>query len=123
MRLILAREVQSGNTFAYSHWKVRYRDKLAWECCMHAAMHLAKDRLGPPTGRRRVAFTAYRGRRLDDDNLVGGLKHARDQLVRFGLLTDDNAAGATFTYDQQLAKDSPLGAGRPCLVIDISEDA
>lgn len=119
MRLILPREVQSGNALAYRHWRVRYRDKLAWECCLHAALAIARDRLGTATPGRRVTFTAYRKRMLDDDNLVGGLKHCRDGLVRVGLLTDDNAAGATFTYHQQLASLSPLGKGVPATVIEI----
>ena len=40
--------------------------------------------------KRKVIFTSYRSRRLDSDNLSGGLKYLRDTLKDVRLIYDDS---------------------------------
>lgn len=50
---------------------------------------------------KRVVFTAYLARLMDDDNLRGAIKAARDGLVDSGLLHDDGpTSGHEFIYTQ-----------------------
>jgi hypothetical protein len=116
--LLLAREIQSGNALAYRHWRVRHKDKVAWLLLLRAQLRTDKC---VPAGRKAVTITAYRKRRLDDDNLIAGAKHLRDSLITVGLIKDDNATWAAFTYRQELASASPLGKGKPCTSIQIEE--
>lgn len=117
--MTLPREAQSGNALAYSHWRVHYRDKMAWKFLMGSAIARADVMPVRATGPRHVTFTAYRKRRLDDDNLIAGLKHCRDMLVHFGLLVDDSRQWAAFTYAEDVASKSPTG--KPCTRITIEE--
>jgi hypothetical protein len=98
IRLVLPREIQSGNALAYAHWRNRTKDRKAWELLIRAACCR-------PDGlriKRSVTVTAYRGRLLDDDNLSSGCKHLRDALVRAGLLIDDCRAWSSWAYVQRL---------------------
>jgi hypothetical protein len=113
----LDRQSLSENALAYSHWRVRTRDRDAWLFLLRS--FLATNPIPKASGRRCVSFMAYRKRTLDDDNLSGGLKGMRDCLTRTGLITNDNKAGAIFTYNQGLCRVSPTGA--PCLLIELSD--
>lgn len=117
IELILPRESQSGNAMAYSHWRVRVRDKMIWKALIASA--IAKKDVKKATGHRRVTITAFRKRRLDDDNLIAGLKHCRDMLVHFGLIIDDDRKNATFIYRDDLAKNSPTK--KPCTIITLED--
>ena len=120
-RLILLRESLSNNKLHYAFWRTAYDDKKRWQFLL--AQALATETYNRATAHRCVILTAYRGRTLDDDNLIGGLKHLRDALIPAGLILNDNKAGATFTYVQHLAsaKDNPAGKGVRCTVIDIGD--
>ena len=96
--IIIPRQIESGNVFAYGHWRTRIRDRDSWESFFTIlARHVPKA-----TGRRAVTITAYRKRRVDEDNLSSGFKHGRDAMVRLGLLTDDNKKGCDFLYNDCL---------------------
>ncbi len=93
--LHIPREIQSGNVFSYGHWRDRMRDRDAWIVLLRSTAY----RIPPATAHRSVTVTAYRGRRLDEDNLCSGFKHGRDAMVRVGLLLDDNRKWCRFTYE------------------------
>jgi hypothetical protein len=115
--LVMKREVLSGNTLAYGHWRNRSKDRKNWEAwILHA---LSKDRPAnaKATGHRIVQIVAHRKRTLDDDNLSSGCKHLRDALITTGLLIDDNKKGAKFSYEQHIMSDSPYPA--PATVVTI----
>lgn len=105
----------------YAFWRTAYDDKKAWKYLL--AQALATATYSRAKAHRCVTFTAYRGRTLDDDNLIGGLKHLRDALIPAGLIINDNKAGATFTYVQHLASDTdnPAGKGVRCTVVEIGD--
>ena len=54
-------------------------------CNAHDEKYKAK-----PKERRRVAFYSYRPRRIDSDNLSGGMKYLRDQLQNMKLIWNDS---------------------------------
>jgi hypothetical protein len=56
----------------------------------------------PPARPKRVHFTAYVGRLLDDDNLIAALKAIRDGLQDARLISGDAPNdGHVFTYEQR----------------------
>jgi hypothetical protein len=93
--VIIPREIVSGNTLAYRHWRRRMAERDYW---IVAFVSLAQ-RVPRAACRRAVRVTAYRKRRVDEDNLSSGFKHGRDAMVRVGLLIDDNKAGCRFVYE------------------------
>lgn len=121
IRLILPREIQSGNALAYRHWRVRHRDKLAWIAWIKATGHPANN-AELPRGKRHVRIVAYRSRMLDDDNVVGGAKHLRDALVGCCLLLDDNARWSSWEYVQRLRShpENPMPK-KSCTVVEITD--
>lgn len=54
----------------------------------HLPVHVHLVRIGP--------------RRLDTDNLVGALKHVRDEVARWLGVDDGDAAVATWSVDQEI---------------------
>ena len=97
-RVTIPREIVSGNALAYRHWRKRMADRDAWIILLR--QHAAK--VPRATCQRTVRVTAYRKRRVDEDNLSSGFKHGRDAMVRVGLLIDDNKAGCRFIYNDCL---------------------
>jgi hypothetical protein len=122
IRLILLREVQSGNKLAYGHWRGRMKDRDAWLMLVRSS-HAAKYQKA--TDRRKVTITAFRKRRLDTDNLSGGIKHLRDCLTKCELIVDDSPKWADFIYDQHIMSEMPahlrMTCGfRPLTIVDIT---
>ncbi len=118
-KIMLARESQSGNALAYRHWRVRQKDKQVWLLLLQSA--LAKSPIPKAVGRRSITFTVFRRRMLDDDNVSSGLKHCRDCLTLTGIIKDDDAGGARFTYIQRPSKESPTGS--PMTQIEVEDIA
>jgi hypothetical protein len=52
------------------------------------------------TGKRRLTVERHGSRRLDDGNLVGGLKQIIDEIVKFGLLVDDDGKHLSLVAEQ-----------------------
>lgn len=120
--ITLVREVVSGNTLAYGHWRNRTKDRDAWI----AQVRMFGQHVPQATVRRRVILTAYRKRRLDSDNLSHGFKHGRDALVRCGLLVDDSDRWCSFEYRQHVLSEMPADLARkygrrPLTVIELSD--
>lgn len=93
------------------HWRERARvTKLIREVAFHHGRQLTlrhADALANGQHRRvNLCLRLGKGdRTMDDDNLIGGLKPARDGLVDAGLIVDDSPKWATFTYHQMRARD------------------
>jgi hypothetical protein len=104
IRLILRREVQSGNALAYGHWRNRMKDRDAWMAHVRSADW---TRYQKAADFRTVTITAYRKRRLDTDNLSGGIKHLRDCLTKCRLIVDDSPKWAAFDYRQHVLSEIP----------------
>ena len=54
------------------------------------SLMFVRGELKAPVGRHRVQFVSYRGRELDTDNIMLGIKPILDELARVGLLRDDS---------------------------------
>ena len=52
--------------------------------------------------KRKVIFTSFRSRRLDSDNLSGGLKYLRDTLKDVRLIYDDSPRWLKAEYRQEI---------------------
>jgi len=52
--------------------------------------------------KHKVIFTSYRSRRLDSDNLSGGLKYLRDTLKDVRLIYDDSPRWLKAEYRQEI---------------------
>jgi len=120
IRIVLRREIQSGNKLAYSHWRNRHRDGLAWMAHIRANFDMRHADLA--RCKRHVRVVGYRARMLDDDNLIAGFKHGRDCLVKLVLLVDDSPKWSSWEYVQRLRShaDNPL-INTSCTVIEIQD--
>ena len=65
-------------------------------CNAHDDKYKAK-----PKEKRGVDFYSYRPRKLDDDNLSGGMKYFRDTLEDMGLIWRDSPSYLEANYYQQ----------------------
>ena len=52
--------------------------------------------------KRKVIFTSFRSRRLDKDNLSGGLKYLCDVLVDMRLINNDSPKWLEVKYNQEI---------------------
>lgn len=77
----------SLNRYAYSHWRLQHGDKTRWYRAMAAIVASGCPTAGGP---RRVDVTRYGPRRIDPDNLVGGLKPVLDAMRAVRLIVDDD---------------------------------
>jgi hypothetical protein len=87
------------------HWSRRSRRAQRQREAVCAVLHQVLGErwsLEAPADRpKRVQFTAYVGRLLDDDNLVAALKSVRDGLQDAGVISGDSPReGHVFTYSQ-----------------------
>jgi len=53
-----------------------------------------------PGEKRAVSFFSFRPRKLDDDNLIGGMKYLRDTLEDMGLIWRDSPTYLEAKYHQ-----------------------
>ena len=76
----------------------------SWEICADLdskGIYLQDIQVTAPV-KRKVIFTSYRSRRLDSDNLSGGLKYLRDTLKDVRLIYDDSPRWLKAEYRQQI---------------------
>jgi len=58
-----------------------------------------------PEAKRRVTYTMYRSRLLDQENVGAGTKPVTDELVAVGLLKDDSPAWCEIVWHQVVERD------------------
>jgi len=107
----LPRLLRSPNETLWRHWRVKQRERLAWEALLLAALldvggygrpyirrRVYGDRVTLEAPPRRVVIERWLARPQqmirDVDNLAFSGKHVVDALVRVGLLRDDSPAWA-----------------------------
>lgn len=95
IRLAIPSLPTSTNMLERMHWadKRKMRRNFAWEltvALIEVGRTIRPDQPSKP-GRRRVAITTYRPRRLDPDNAQGGLKPLIDAMQDIGLLRNDSS--------------------------------
>lgn len=109
--LRIPRELRSPNKWLWGHWRIKQRERQAWETDIAAslltekgkrnvfalleAMNAVPDARRACSVKRRVTVTRIvpSTRRFirDEDNLRFSVKPVNDALKRLGLIKDDNA--------------------------------
>jgi hypothetical protein len=105
----------SLNKYAFSNWRVQYRDKQRWLMMLTVAAKEANATKA--TGKRSVHVERHGRRALDMDNGFGGLKPILDSLRKIGLLLDDDAKSLMLSFENCAL----LKGEKPHTVITISE--
>jgi len=103
--LVLPVIMPSLNECHKMHWGKR--DRLNKNVGWHIRVVMGREEIKHRDRSAQVAIRVFsnapkaaggRVRRLDDDNLVGGLKGLRDQLKHLGIIKNDSPAWAKFAY-------------------------
>jgi Holliday junction resolvase RusA-like endonuclease len=109
VRLTLQSIPTSTNQLERMHWAVkkRLRSQLQWE--LTAALADVGRKLPPllygkAAPKRRVTITAYRPRRLDQDNATGGCKVLLDAMRDIGLIRNDSPKWLELVVNQAIEK-------------------
>lgn len=113
MFLTLYTTPPTTNELERMHWAVKKRlrtslglelriAQLQWSPATSAEIMEPTAPGCPPTKRRRVRFTVYwRTRRVDPDNLAGGLKPVLDAMRDVGLIKNDSPRWLDMPAPQQ----------------------
>lgn len=109
----------SNNTLlrraAHVRWKQQTKQTIA--CYIVVQVGKPHER---ETCRVRLSITVFRGRLLDPDNFVGGLKFLIDALVRLGWLRDDSSEWLDLVPPMQVLAQG--GYQRTRIVIETLEE-
>lgn len=114
-RIEIPESTPSLNEWERMHWAKRRREKLRWQVYIGAkarGCHLPKA-----TGKRNVLIIRYGAKRLDRDNLYGGMKGVLDAIKDLGYLVDDAVEWCHLECDQQTDR------ARPRTVIEIEDES
>ncbi len=103
IRIECKKKMWSQNQSDRAHWATKLKMKKEWRRIICATL-LQHGHRKTPTGHRTVYITSYRGKILDQMNLVGGAKGLADSLVELHLLRDDCPTYATFVFRQEKCK-------------------
>jgi len=76
---------QVSRFLQYEYYKIIEMKKDYWNMLLLAAAYEDKYK-AKPDEKRIVHFYSYRPRKIDSDNLSGGMKYLRDQLEKMGLV-------------------------------------
>lgn len=106
----------SLNKYAFSHWRVQYRDKQRWEMLLLVASR--EVGATKATGKRCVKIERHGRRMLDVDNLYGGVKPVLDGMRKLHLILDDD-----HTMLELRCENVPLLKGEKPYTCIIVEDA
>ena len=98
--------IPSGNEihnwkFQRTTWKIKQLKKDYWNLLVIDGAHQDKFKIKGKV-RRKVIFTSFRSRRIDDDNLSNGFKYLRDTLTEMRLIHDDSPKYLEAEYHQEI---------------------
>lgn len=109
------------NTWVRSHWSKYQKIKqqwfdLIWEATIH---HYGRGKFGPPVQNASLTIERRGLKKLDYDNLVGGLKPVIDALTKLGYLEDDtNDVIETLSAKQQIVR-SHAEVGTEITIVEV----
>lgn len=98
--LVIPKMSQSRNQLDSMHWAERHRQSKIWD--MEVKIIKARQNWEDRMYKQKVIITSYRKRKLDADNLSGGLKSCLDSLVKNKLLVDDRPEWVEIEYKQEI---------------------
>jgi len=87
--IITPSQNQVARFLKYEYYRIIQMKKTYWNMLLLAAAHEDKYK-AKPEEKRIVHFYSYRPRKIDSDNLSGGMKYLRDQLEQMGLIWRDS---------------------------------
>lgn len=92
IRLVLSSIPPSLNQYLRMHWAVKrkLRVKYHWELLSCLSVMSWEQKPKQKTPKASVKISVFRPRRLDQDNLTGGLKPLIDAMRDVGLIRDDS---------------------------------
>jgi len=97
---------QIARWLQYEYYKIIEMKKDYWNMLLLAAAHEEQYK-AKPEEKRIVHFYSYRPRKIDSDNLSGGMKYLRDQLERMGLVWRDSPKYLESKYFQYTDAKNP----------------
>lgn len=97
--IYVPRATPSGNRYAYSHWRVRHKDKSEWMVLLRLALSGLPDRWRIHKGKRRLFIRRYGQRKIDIDNGYAGLKGIIDNMRKIELIQDDDPDSLELTFE------------------------
>lgn len=117
IKLALPIVTESNNRLLRMHWAVRRRLKVSYMDELLVALNESKytSRELEAKGKRECHIISCRKRKLDHDNLVGGMKPLIDCLVEYRLLKDDNPDNVNLVAEQKKS------LGKPKTIIILKE--
>lgn len=90
----------------YEYYRIIQIKKDYWNMLLLCNAHEDKYKARPGE-KRAVAFLSFRPRKIDDDNLVAGMKYLRDVLGEMGLIWRDSPKYLASKYYQYTDKENP----------------
>lgn len=109
------------NTWVRAHWSKYQKIKKEWLNRIWEATieHYGRGKFGPPVKNASLTIERRGLKRLDYDNLVGGLKPVLDALTKLGYLEDDtNDVIETLSAKQQIVR-SRSDVGTEITIVEI----
>jgi len=97
---------QVSRFLQYEYYKIIEMKKDYWNMLLLAAAYEDKYK-AKPDEKRIVHFYSYRPRKIDSDNLSGGMKYLRDQLEKMGLVWRDSPKYLESKYFQYTDAENP----------------
>lgn len=100
MIIKILRISESRNQLDKLHWGVRNKKAKVWR--LEVMVIKNNNRWPDCTTKQKVIITSYRKRKLDKDNLSGGLKSCVDALKKNKLIVDDSPEWVEVVYRQEI---------------------
>ncbi len=113
IRIVIPIATPSLNQTQRMHWAKRKR--LAQQLALYILA--TKATVTAATGKRKLTVERRGKRLLDKDNAYGGVKILVDQLKKFGLILDDDAA----TLDLEVVQAKVKSGEKPCTILTLED--
>ena len=97
-------KVESRNKLDRQHWAVKRKAKQTYQLFIRNQMRLKKIKAAEQK-KYKLVILSYRKKKLDVDNLYGGIKNLLDALVDEGFIFDDSPDYIDLNVAQYIAKE------------------
>ena len=101
--ITLPNKVESRNQLDRKHWAVKRKCKQIWALFIRNQMKLRKVRESEVGEKFKLTIISYRKKKLDLDNLYGGVKQLLDACSDEKLIWDDAPKYLDLKVEQQIS--------------------
>ena len=101
--LTIPHKVESRNQLYRKHWAVKIQCKKIWALFVRNQMRLKKVRESEVGEKFKLTIISYRKKKLDLDNLYGGVKQLLDACSDEKLIWDDAPKYLDLKVEQQIS--------------------